>query len=546
MTATGPAGATGDVPSEAGVPADTRGATPRGALRTQQIAGGEPAQHMVRGWALAAAITIAVLGFSVLTVFRYTSPRLQADSILQSVMSVQDVRLFYWGQDRLASVVPFLASPVADPMTNLFLVLLINATAIHVLLLLVARMGTLVVTGSRRWSGTLVLFLLVSAVMHGIVEPMFTFALDAQPYAMSWALALGAFLMWKRHQWWALTLSVAMVGVAVGLNPSVILVAAFAAALEMFRRRQWVRWFVFGAMWIAWLAISLKLSHAFAGDPGPRPDPAQSYFDFNGTTLRSGATESIRKIAGAFDRTWIVVLVVIAGIATWLLNSERRAALTPRLLLIAVFCGLYWMVIAGNPWVAANGFHVRYFFPLVLAVVVAIAAPISAALLTVRLPAGSNASRTAVAVGVAALAAVASVWGPLTPPSRAPIILATKATADYARDSNAIFVAGYYWLLWPVLLQTLDEGRTAVHGAGARSDGDLAAYGAALDRALEAQQGPPRAICVGDEVANCTTYLEYLTRPGWRQVEGNCPMPSFPGSRLSPPAHRCTVLEYRP
>ena len=540
MTTTESAGAAGDVPGDSG------GGTSPVAHRAGQGAAIQRPPHSRRVWAVAVAIVVAVVAFSVLTVLRYTSPMLQADSVLQSVMSVQDVRLFYWGQDRLASVVPFLASPVADPMTNLFLVLLINATAFHVLLLILARMGTVVVTGSRKWSGTLVLFLLISAVTHTIVEPMFTLALDAQPYSMSWALALGAFLLWKRHQWWALTASAAMVGVAVGLNPSVILVAAFLAVLEMFRRRQWIRWIVFGAVWIAWFAIWLKLSHAFPGDLGPKPDPARSYFSFSIHTFRSGMAESLSKIGAAFDRRWLVGLAVFAAVCTLLLSSERRAALLKRLALTALFAFLYWVVFAGNPWVAANGFHVRYFFPLVLAVIVGIAAPVAAALLTVRLPLLRNVPRSVLALGVATLAAVASLVGPLTPPSEAPIILATGPTADYVKANNVSFVAGYYWLLWPVLLQSLDEGRTAVYGAGVRSDGDLSAYPAALDRAVAEQHGPPRAICVGDKVASCQTYLEYLTRPGWRQVDGTCPMPSVPGGRLSPPANRCTVLEYRP
>ncbi len=544
MTTTESAGAAGDVPGNPG------GGTSPVAHPAEQTAATERTPHSRRRWAVAVAtvvaIVVAVVGFSVLTVLRYTSPTLQADSILQSVMSVQDVRLFYWGQDRLASVVPFLASPVADPMTNLFLVLLINATAIHVLLLIVARMGTFVVTGSRKWSGTLVLFLLISAVTHTIVEPMFTLALDAQPYSMSWALALGAFLLWKRHEWWAVTSAVAMVGVAVGLNPSVILVAAFLAALEMFRRRQWIRWIVFGVVWIAWFAIWLKLSHAFPGDLGPKPDPARSYISFSIQTFRSGAAESLTKIGAAFDRTWLVGLAVIAAVCTLLLSSERRGALLKRLALTALFVVLYWVVFVGNPWVAANGFHVRYFFPVVLAVVASIAAPVAAVLLTDRLPLPQNTSRSALALGVAILAAVASIVGPLKLPSQAPIIVATGPTADYVKANEVSFVAGYYWLLWPVLLQSLDEGRTAVYGAGARSDGDLAAYRAALDRAVDDQQRPPRAICVGDKVTSCKTYLEYLTRPGWQQVEGSCPMPSFQGSRLSPPANRCTVLEYKP
>ncbi len=535
---------TGDVPSGTGT------STSLAALRTRRTShAGAPDESQLPGWAVAAVIAVAVMGFSVLTVLRYAARNLQADSIVQSIMSIQDVRLFYWGQDRLASVVSFLASPVADPATNLFLVLPINALAFHVLLLVVARMGTFVVSGNREWSSTLVLFLLISAVTHTAATSlaMYTLALDAQPYAMSLALALGAFLLWKRHQWWALTLAVAMVGVAVGLNPSVILAAAFLAVLEMFRRRQWIRWIVFGVVWIAWFAIWLKLSHAFPGDLGPKPDPARSYFSFSVSTFRSGATKSLTAILSAFDGVRLVVLIVIVCLSTLLLRSERHAALIRRLLLMVAFSALYLAIFAGNLWVAVNGFHVRYFSPVLVAIAVAIAAPVAAVLLTVRLPLFRGASTSSVALGVATAAAVGSIVGPLTPPSQAATILATKATADYARANNVQFVGGYYRLFWPVTFQGLDDGRTAVFGSGYRSDGDRAAYRTALDRAIASSPTPPRVLCVGDKVWKCQTYLEYLTRPGWREAAGSCPMPvlAADGPR-PPPTNSCKIPEFRP
>jgi len=46
-----------------------------------------------------------LLGPALLSVFRYTTAHLQGDGVWQSVMSVQDVDLFYWGQDRFFAVV---------------------------------------------------------------------------------------------------------------------------------------------------------------------------------------------------------------------------------------------------------------------------------------------------------------------------------------------------------------------------------------------------------------------------------------------------------
>ena len=57
---------------------------------------------------------------STLTVLRYSAHHLNADTIMQSIQSVQNVDLFFWGQNRFASAIPLLASPFANPEVNLF------------------------------------------------------------------------------------------------------------------------------------------------------------------------------------------------------------------------------------------------------------------------------------------------------------------------------------------------------------------------------------------------------------------------------------------
>jgi len=125
------------------------------------------------------------------------------EGVGQSLFSVQDVDLFFGGQDRFAAVVSWLASPIANPMLNLFFCLLINAVSLHALLLVVSWMGVRLLAGRRTWQATMVLFSTMTALTHLIVrdEKKYTMALDSQPFARSWALSLGAFMLWKRNQW---------------------------------------------------------------------------------------------------------------------------------------------------------------------------------------------------------------------------------------------------------------------------------------------------------------------------------------------------------
>jgi hypothetical protein len=462
-------------------------------------------------------------------------------------MSVQDVQLFFWGQNRFASVVPLLASPIADPLVNLFLVLLINSLSFHLLLLILSWMGARVVAENRTWTTTLVLFLVMAATAHAVLAPdkLHVLALEAQPYSMSLGLTLGAFLLWKQPQWWQFGLAAVMVGIASGLNPSTVLIAAFLAVVEMMRRRQWVRWPLFGVAWVIWFGVWVKLAEWYPGNTGAMPEVDQDYFGFAVDQFVGAAPQSLASIAGAIRPIRFVVVVAIACMSILLLSRARRAVMLPRLFLAILFCTLYWAVFTGNSWVAANLFAVRYFAPVVLLVIVILAAPTAGALLALPLPRRAESTR-AVAVGVAGLACAAALFGPFVTPAQAWELQAGKESADYVEANDITFLAGYYWALLPIELQALENGRHAVFFTSIKSDGDPAQYAAALDRELAESDGPPRAMCVNDDVSACLIYLEYWTRPGWQQIPGECPAPDISARHGAPPVPGCKLLEFNP
>ena len=507
----------------------------------------EQAPPAWRRVAIGAVFGVAVLALSVITVFRYTTPYLQSDGVGQSLFSVQDVDLFFWGQDRFAAVVSFLASPIADPMLNLFLCLLINAVAFHVLLLVLSWMGVCVVVGRRTWQATLVLFLVMIAVAHLLVtdKTMYAMTLESQPFPMSWGLALGAFMLWKRRQWWFFVLATAMVGVAVGLNQSTVLIVAFLAVFEFFRRGQWVRWPIFGVVWVIWLGTWVKFADWFGGNPGPNSGPAPDYFGFHSDLFVAGFSPTITSIVEAIRPIRLVVVIIAACLACLLLRHRLRPGLLSRLAMTVLFCTLFWTVFTGNSWVSANGFTVRYFFPVVVGVIVVLTVPLAAALLRIPIPHRPG-TRAAMTAAIALVACIGALFGPLTWPSQSRQLLATKPTADYIKANDITFLAGYFWSVWPIELQALENGRTATYVTAFKSGGNPANYRAALDRELAESDGPPRAICVDEELSVCITYLEYWTRPGWHEVAGECPIPVSNPLNGSPPVQACRLLEFTP
>lgn len=52
---------------------------------------------------------------------------------------------------------------------------------------------------------------------------MFVKSLETQPFSLSLLAALGAFLLWKRRAWWSYGTAGALIGLALGVDPSVVL-----------------------------------------------------------------------------------------------------------------------------------------------------------------------------------------------------------------------------------------------------------------------------------------------------------------------------------
>lgn len=487
---------------------------------------------------------VLLIAVSVVTVLRNTGPHLHADGVMQSIMSLQGAELFFWGQNRFLSVVPFLASPIADPDANLFACLLLNALSFHALLVVLAWMGAHVVTGRRTGPDVLLLFLVLTATTHLVVEPyqIYTAALDSQPYSLSWLLMFGAFLMWKRSPGWAWGGAAAAAGIAVGLNQSVVLGAAFLAVVEAVRRRQWRRWMLFGGVWAGWLVVWFGLAARFGRTDAVAAGMSTSYYGFEPGRFVDGLGESVRAVVGAFSGGWLIAAATAAALSLTMLDRDRRSALLRRFGLLVSFCTGYLIVFAGNPWIAANNYPARYFFPLLVGVVVVVAAPLAAALAAAAERwAGRPGGRVlpCVAAGVVAAAALA---GPLTVPADSWIFQDVRPAAAFASTTDVSFVAGDYWVVWPLTDRLLAAGRPAL-AANYKAGGDPDRYPRRLDD-LRTAGTTPRALCLNDSAASCAAELDRWTRPGWQVVpDARCPI-AEPPPYADPARRGCLVLEF--
>lgn len=511
-----------------------------------------PGRTTVLWWV---GFAVALLLPAALIVLRHTYASLQADGVWQSVMSVQDVDVFYWSQDRFAAVLPLLASPIADPGVNLFALLLINALAFQGALLLLAHMGVGALTARPGRLATLTTYLVLTATAQLVLTSfsLYVVAIEASPHSTAWLLAIGSFELWKRSTWWAWAAAVPMAFVSAGLSAQALLISGFLVIIQIYRTRQWRPNLAYLAVWLLALVGWMVLAKVAVGPQGPLPMVVPEYFRFSLGQLREGAEASAQSVLSAFRAAPMVSLVVLAGLSL-LFAPGCWSDLVPRLALTVAFAGAFWLTFTANSWVAANQYQSRYFWPVVVAPVLCIGAGLAVGLLRIMERPAANATphawagplrQVAPPLVAASVVLLALTSGPLRLPKDSIALASTAATATWIRDNDVTFISGYYWDMWPILQQSLTEGRDSHFVAASKSGGDPQAYREALNRDL-ARDGLSRAACVNDEITVCQQYLDYWTAPGWQPTDVTCPVPPVEQVLGSPPAPGCRVLEFRP
>jgi hypothetical protein len=493
---------------------------------------------------------------SIVTVLRYTDPSLNADGVEQSVMSIQEVDLFYWGQDRLLPVVSFLASPISNPTANLWVCLVLQAMSFHGLLLYIAHRA-FAQHPIGGWCRVPLTYRELVACAHSLLtsSTLHILALEGQPYALSWLLTALSYQAWKRGERALQLAAVACMVVALGVNPSVVLLAGFFAFTAVLRERRYLRWVAYLALFAIFLVVWTLLSHQFGGQATSDAEPAPSYFGFSLSDFRVGFAAAIGSVVEHLRPLRTVGLVLVALGATIALSSPLRARMTLYGAHFAWFTVLYVTLFAGNSWVAQNAFFFRYFFPLLLLILMAVALPIAGVALEYldrTAPAESpqrSVRRGSLATAFGLAAVVLALVGTVSMPQNAGVFRAGEKTQAYAASHEVRFLSGAYWNMFPLMHGLLVGGRDAVFVAAEKSGGSRERYEQALDDELS-RNGMAQALCVNESVESCVSFLEAWTRPGWRALDTNdrCPAPPLlgppgPGGTSRP---KCRVLIYDP
>ncbi|MCC5067950.1 hypothetical protein VDQ94_02270 [Xanthomonas campestris pv. campestris] len=412
-----------------------------------------------------------------------------ADGVLTSLISTQKLTWYFWGQDRLANLLPALASPIHDLEWNLRFQIFLRSFAsflapLGILLLLMrSKLNILLITVVADF------FLGFSLRGYGL----YNLYIQHNPFSPSlvmFALSAGALSGLRLSIGLPLAIIAAFIAYATNLA-LLIFILPFLVLCILFDKER--RAFSVRLFFLQLLIAALAYLHA-------------KYYGEHVTSF--GLTPSLSAITKGWAtfathvRVWLLlILFVIATLAA--LNLRDRPA------------ALAWCVAAGMPlavcamscltWLQMNSFDVRYYMLFVIVFVSCCSYLIVSALMQ-RYQVRPTAQRV---TGVVVIAAIfAGCLGGL---SSAPSELISQrwrsqahAASRVALREHVMLVTGDFWDVWPAVFVAKQDLREQ-----GRSDADL--YGVAYRghvfrkriMGLIREKGEVTALCFQDNVDDC-------------------------------------------
>lgn len=454
---------------------------------------------------------LLVLIIAALSVNAFAPQRLTADAILISIISLKNVTLFYWGQDRYTNLIPWLLSAVDNRNINLLACLFSFALAYYALLWILCRLILTRVLQRSSWLEQNLLFLLFAAISLLLMKelPSYAFIVEGQPYALSLLcvflaieLATGPRTSPARYGFAAL-----LIFAGTGLNPSVFLVTMAVYFVLLVNRR---------AKPFHLLALWQVLAFFAWGTAGKQQVGASAT---NYSELRLDGIFHKTTVAGlaVWDSFHTQILLVILGVTAFLLILSRNKADLRRSVPLLVWSLLFaagWLVLmSGVAWVQVNHYAFRYFFPVIFIMIGGLAylLYLSARLLTSRYKLFFSA--------VLVLLIGRILVKPLVSIDDYAVFSATKPYSQYARDQRIAFISGDYWRVWPTVF-TLHEDAMSPLGVAYRSDGEQPLVPEVLN--VAARNAPTRAMCIGTSLEECASMLQANTGNSWLAANESC------------------------
>lgn len=417
---------------------------------------------------------------------------MHADVIMNSIMSLENITLFYWGQNRLLNILPLVAAPFRQPEANIIAVSWLSSLVTFLLVFRIAFLTKdLLARKASNLSALLTATLLATAMFFALTPKFqFGFVVGHIEYPLSMLLSSWAIVsMFQRKAprrsrfWWDAFLLL----IAVFTNPSIALIIFYVAlALAIVGKQENARMKRYGLTAFlslaAWQIVSTQMS-------------TQSYTSFRFGQFWSGLDQVIINMNMTLTDGTLFAAVAGVLVAIALSYALERSDFRHFVVMAGVLsCG--WLVFFScHKWVIKAEYAPRY-FTMIYVLFLCIAAPTLTALVE-RIP-----HPTTIGLNLAVCIFLGTMfYGPVVPYHRYLVSLQTNQI-----PITSAFVSGNYWKTWPVIFRRMIDDKQAI-GLAARGKGNQKAAVKAIAEEVS-RRGYVRVHCVDERVEQCIHDIE--------------------------------------
>ncbi len=444
--------------------------------------------------------------FSYLTVNKYSPEFLNADVIINSVMSLQNITLFYWGQNRLSNVLPLLANIFREPEINLYFVLFFTAFIHYLLFFVFAKIGVKIAVKSKGRFTELTVFSIISlaflVVFNG--KGIFSITIAHIEYSLSALMVIVVFWSGINNTLWFkfwLYFSTVFIFVAMGVNYSVIILcAALVVAFTFYTRMLTKNIILFSIISIVSFILWSILSKKNGG--------SHDYSTFKIEQLSSGVVHSLTSLVSIVNIFTVLLILFFITIFNFLISmiSKEKEISYSRIgffsCSILILFSLSWLLFfSASEWVMKNIFNYRYFTFSIYGIFI---------VLSIKLSDFLNFTNKITSSIITLVSIIVTVVFLSSPHVKLTDYTIFKKVDTLVPTANGLY-SGNYWMVWPAVLRDMMSGNPSF-GLSGRGIGNQEKANTFVNKQIS-DKGYFSVLCLDDKLISCKTWISSIVGP---------------------------------
>jgi hypothetical protein len=409
---------------------------------------------------------------------------------MQSVMSLQKITLFYWGQNRLLNILPFIVSFLESPTWNLYVILLISALAFFTLLFMISFFVKVIIDKQDSNSSTFQLFLIINFIFFYSLKSssVAEIVIWHFEYTLPLVFLLTSFYLskYKRVGLLLNLVSSFFILIAIGINPSTLLLLVYIDFISNMIRQN----FKIKNLWLSAIGILSFLIWSFISSS---QQSGPNYGKFNLNNFYLNVVKTLESIGDSLQTNFGWFLIIIMFLVVFKFYKTRNIGKNKQFTQLVVFCCIFsvgWVTLfSQSEWVAMNLFSWRYFTNVYFSVLILITLIVGALIMPIK--------SLSLQVALVTLITIQLVPSKFVPIQNWPIF----ETANSISQPDGVFYAGDYWIVWPTVYRDMMMGHKAYGIAyrGESNQQNVKSY--AKDQIIK--NGYFTIICLNSSVENC-------------------------------------------